>query len=55
MRVQTQEGEGLIVPGTERHEHLFEVRTRMYARDNYVWFSSRERECFDRFAHLLNY
>ena len=25
--VHTQEGEGLIVPGTERHACLFEVRT----------------------------
>ena len=24
----TQEGEGLVVPGTERHVRLFEVRTR---------------------------
>ena len=28
----TQEGEGLIVPGTERHARLFEVKTRMYVR-----------------------
>ena len=27
----TQEGEGLIVPGAETHERLFEVRTRTYA------------------------
>ena len=27
----TQEGEGLVVPGTERHERLFEVRTLTYA------------------------
>ena len=27
-----QEGEGLVVPGTERHARLFEVRTRTHAR-----------------------
>ena len=27
----TQEGEGLVVPGTEKHERLFEVRIRTYA------------------------
>ena len=27
----TQEQEGLVVPGTERQSHLFEVRTHTYA------------------------
>ena len=27
----TQEGEGLIVPGNERHARLFELSTCMYA------------------------
>ena len=49
MRAHTQKGEGLIVPGTEKHERLFEVRTRTYARDN-CRFSSLER-----MLHSLNY
>ena len=28
----TQESEGLVVPGTERHARLFEVTTRMHVR-----------------------
>ena len=35
--VHTQEGKGLIVSGTERHEHLFVVRTCMYVRLRQLW------------------
>ena len=47
----TQEGEGLIVPGTERHARLFEVRTRTLAHLRQLKVSiTRENTSF---AHLI--
>ena len=37
--VHTQEGEGLVVPGTEGHVPLFEVETCTYVRLRQLWFS----------------
>ena len=42
----TQEGEGLTVPGTNMHAHLFEVRTR--TPEAIMGFHTRENalQCF---------
>ena len=52
----TQEREGLIVPGTERHTHLLEVRTRMYVRLRQLWvFITRENASLATLAHLITF
>ena len=50
--VHTQEGKGLVVSGTERHEHLFVVRACTYVRLRQLWvFVTRENASL---AHLIN-
>ena len=48
----TQEGEGLVVPGTKRHVHLFEVRTLKYARGSYGFSSLGENASHALLARL---
>ena len=49
----TQEGKGLVVSGTERHECQFVVRTHTYVRLRKLWvFITRENAWLASLTHL---
>ena len=51
---RTQEGEKLIVPGTERHACLLEVRIRTYIRLRRIWvFNTRENALLARLTRKM--
>ena len=53
--VHTQERKGLVVSGTERHEHPFVVRTRTYKRLRQLWvFITRENTSLARLINVHN-
>ena len=45
--------EGLVVPRTEKHERLFEVRTCTYIPEAIICFITRENASFASLARLI--